>query len=410
MLFRSYQGRQIDWLIDTGAAVSIISTATWKGLPEGIVRLHSGPRLFGATGQDIRLTGECTLDLRVGNRVLEATVLIGDISMDAILGMDLLSQWGAVINTSTGIVELPELAAKEVDRDTHGEMTSLVSSLAGIHRDSLPRPILEGGGVAVLQHAVTLASYDQQEVMIHCASSDALLRANGPQSLNPDPCVHAHWGVVATPYAKPQAEGIWAVVLTNPGAEECTLSSGTRLGTMRPIEQVPPDETGVAEMEGDEQEDDFPRFLEHRSPLVLPWKEELYKHLDAELDSASRRQLDEILDRNKEAFQRTGGEMGRAAYPHRINTGGCTGIRQRYRRLPPHKRELVESEISRMLELGVLEPSVSSWASPLVLITKKDGKPRFCVDYRQLNTVTVRDAYPLPRIRSEEHTSELQSP
>ena len=51
-----------------------------------------------------------------------------------------------------------------------------------------------------------------------------------------------------------------------------------------------------------------------------------------------------------------------------------------------------------MLELGVLEPSVSSWASPLVLITKKDGKPRFCVDYRQLNTVTVRDAYPLPRI------------
>ena len=86
------QGRQIDWLIDTGASVSIISTATWKSLPEGTVRLHSGPRLFGATGQDIRLTGECTLDLRVGDRILEATVLIGDISMDAILGMDLLSQ------------------------------------------------------------------------------------------------------------------------------------------------------------------------------------------------------------------------------------------------------------------------------------------------------------------------------
>ena len=61
-------------------------------------------------------------------------------------------------------------------------------------------------------------------------------------------------------------------------------------------------------------------------------------------------------------------------------------------------REAEQEEVSKMLRQGVIEPATSEWASPVVLVPKTDGTLRFCVDYRKLNTLTVKDTYPLPRI------------
>lgn len=83
---------------------------------------------------------------------------------------------------------------------------------------------------------------------------------------------------------------------------------------------------------------------------------------------------------------------------HNINTGDSLPIRQYPRRLPYHHRAEVEKQVKDMLSQGVIQPSTSPWSSPIVLVKKKDGSYRFCVDYRKLNSITKVDAHPLPRV------------
>jgi len=73
-------------------------------------------------------------------------------------------------------------------------------------------------------------------------------------------------------------------------------------------------------------------------------------------------------------------------------------IRAQPYRKGPFKRQISADQINKMLKLKVIEPSHSAWASPVVIVPKKNGKTRFCVDYRRLKNITKKDAYPLPRM------------
>ena len=83
---------------------------------------------------------------------------------------------------------------------------------------------------------------------------------------------------------------------------------------------------------------------------------------------------------------------------HRIPTGEAQPIRQPLRRVPYHMQKEMDEQIDTMLKKDVITPSKSPWASGIVLVKKKDGSKRFCMDYRHLNDITIKDAYPLPRI------------
>ena len=85
---------------------------------------------------------------------------------------------------------------------------------------------------------------------------------------------------------------------------------------------------------------------------------------------------------------------------HRIHTGDAARIRERYRPLPPLMYKEMKTLLAGMLEKGVIRESCSPWAAPIVSVRKKDGSWRFCVDYRKLNAVTHKDAFPLPRIKA----------
>nr|GFD00478.1 putative nucleotidyltransferase, ribonuclease H [Tanacetum cinerariifolium] len=68
-----------------------------------------------------------------------------------------------------------------------------------------------------------------------------------------------------------------------------------------------------------------------------------------------------------------------------------------YRMAPIELKEL-KDQLQELLERGFIRPSVSPWGAPVLFVKKKDGSMRLCIDYRELNKITIRNCYPLPRI------------
>ncbi|KRZ73877.1 Transposon Ty3-G Gag-Pol polyprotein [Trichinella papuae] len=116
----------------------------------------------------------------------------------------------------------------------------------------------------------------------------------------------------------------------------------------------------------------------------------------AECSARNRRVLRSILRRYRKAISYGEADLrGTNLVQHRIETGGAQLMKLPPRRLPQAQREVLDSLIREMLHAGVIEPTTGPWSSPVVLVRKKDGSPRFCVDYRRLNAVTRVDAPPI---------------
>jgi len=107
-----------------------------------------------------------------------------------------------------------------------------------------------------------------------------------------------------------------------------------------------------------------------------------------------------LLSKYRDVFSCGDHDMGLAkTVCHEIPlAAGMAPIRQPSLRLGPEKEKEVSRQVQDLLSRDLIEPAYGAWSSPVVLVRKKDGTWRFCVDYRKLNSVTIQDTYPLPRI------------
>ncbi|XP_014677616.1 PREDICTED: uncharacterized protein K02A2.6-like [Priapulus caudatus] len=125
----------------------------------------------------------------------------------------------------------------------------------------------------------------------------------------------------------------------------------------------------------------------------------MFETIDSGLSRRERCEVSSLLQEYAGLFTAPGEQLGHTEMvKHRIDTGAYYPTKQAPRRCPLARQEILNVEVDKMLASGTVRPSSSPWASPVVLVTKKDGSTRFCIDYRKLNDVTRKDAYPLPRI------------
>ena len=177
------------------------------------------------------------------------------------------------------------------------------------------------------------------------------------------------------------------VHVMNPTDQPVTLYKGTRIAHLTEVEEV---DDGPMLISSVQCNGDISSELE----AVLWTLAE-----QASLEHEEQERLFILLVEYADVFALSNDKLGRTdILQHEIHTEDAPPIRQHFRRVCPQKRQEMKALLSEMLERDIIRSSSSPWASPVVLVKKKDGTSCFCVDYCKVNSVTRKDAYPLPRV------------
>ena len=115
------------------------------------------------------------------------------------------------------------------------------------------------------------------------------------------------------------------------------------------------------------------------------------------LTSEQRKEVETLMKQYPDVLSSLPGRTDQIQHDIKLLTS--EPIRTKGYSIPYKTRSVMETEIQDMLDLGVIEPSISPYSSPIVLVPKKDGSVRFCIDFRKLNKVTEFDAEPMPNMK-----------
>ncbi|GFN95389.1 Pol polyprotein [Plakobranchus ocellatus] len=202
--------------------------------------------------------------------------------------------------------------------------------------------------------------------------------------------------IMAIPCVIEARSGRFSMSLLNAGEEGIVLRRRTVVGILGDAEIVPPNIDLQVTSCGIEVYASSSRLQVPQEPVKAPLIEDMMPN---DLPHEEKTALHSFLMKNLDMFSWTPLDLGYTnAVKHKIPVLSDTPIAQAYRRIPPSQFEDVRQHIQELANKGIIKPSSSPYASPIVVVRKKDGSIRLCIDYRKLNAITRKDAFPLPRI------------
>ena len=410
------EGQPTKALLDTGSPVSIISI---EFLLRALLNLNierpkeerlkfaesklktptMSIRNFG--GGRVNVLCQVTVDITRGPYQCRATILVQKGSkIELLLGTDLLTKLGFDLVKTSQKGEVTSLLSNlEYSSTTQSEGKDLQTpSPIGVLSESINNGDDNGKLLEVdnnyvtvkLLQAVKIPARHSKLVRVQAKSSEVnqlmlfeeKMSENENQMISMNSCI--------TEVDKDQN---LVVTIENHGLQPVILEKGLEIGYLEPIQLVSKGDEICAVAAATDGEQDFPE-VNHCS-------DELYSQLDLEvtLTEGEKGKLRNLVIEYSDVFAKDPSELGRTnVVQHTIDTGTHPPIKQLPHRTPFSLRKRTEELIESMLKQGVITNSNSPWASPVVLVAKKDGSTRFCVDYRKLNAITKLDSFPLPRV------------
>ncbi|KAI5743998.1 hypothetical protein M8J77_024652 [Diaphorina citri] len=346
--------RDCDILLDTGASKSILRR---DFLVETTLKNPDKYALKTATGEQARAYGEIEVDIQLGDFEWRHTFIVADIIDECILGCDFILQHRVYMNfwDMTMVIENVEVPVTVGSTDSCNALRILIN---------------ENVTLPPLSESIVWARVCDLPANPKCFIVE-------PEFINPDVLPARTLVTVAD-------QNVIPVRVMNTSTNKVRLKENDVLGNCEPVMEV-------VTIDGVTQRPSFDRV--ERPGLT----KELLK--DCKLEPKDRKKAAALISEFSDVFSLSDDDCGRTGLvKHRIDTGDSRPIRQPPRRLALAKQDEVQTMINNMKKQGVIEESTSPWSSPVVLVKKKDGNTRFCVDYRRLNDVTRKDSYPLPRI------------
>lgn len=378
-------GEKCPFLIDTGASKSILSKGMYKKIAQK-VDLSPGavPRLQLADGTPLETLGTICDSIQVGPVSMKQVLIVANISDDGIIGLDFLRQHHCSL----------DLKMDEI--------------VIGGRRISCGKgaPIVEVGRVECVESVIIPA---RTEMIVSAYVENAPGGAHGLIEANPK--FEMSTSVKVASSLNVLNGSVVPVRVMNPTSVGIEVRAGVTIGYAQEVIEVCTIATendrfsevdcpmGIMSIK-DEELEESPRPGDICKGQLPEHLHELYDDICENVtDSEELQNILKLLSDFQGSFSKGKDDLGQTSIvEHAIDTADAHPIKQRPRRTPLAFRGEEEKEIKSMLERGVIQPSTSPWSSCVCLVRKKDGTPRFCIDYRLINAITVKDSYPLPRI------------
>ena len=337
-------------MLDSGCSRSIISRQLLRQLPEsacGKTTPFDGCGIL-ADGSKVELNQLITLHFRLGSRTIHHDFLVGDVAEHALLGLDFFEKQECAIDFR------------------NCTFTCGSTKLSCCTETGEPLRIS-----AQLQKETTIPPMHEKLVDVKLNRVWTQGTACLESSLNQP-------GLMVAASVQNPADQKLKVRILNGGTEPVTLPHGKIVATCCAVQSV-------------------------EQPSDSPGQDTLQPHIDrwcADLTQRDREKVQNLLNAHTTVFSTGKYDLGRTdVVKHSIHTQpGTKPIKQRPYRHGPAQEEEIERQVKELAENGLISEGHGAWSSPVVLVLKKDQSWRFCVDYRKLNDVSQKDAYPLPRI------------
>jgi hypothetical protein len=314
-------------------------------------------KIQGVSGKAPRCYGVCQIPYNIGGYIYTATTLVADVRPQILLGLNMLEKYGSSIDYGTGEIVLgnQHLVMRKKNNNRLARL--------GLINNVILLPNTE--------HTVRM------KAMNHDRKLRSMVMVESCKNTSKYPVL------MGNTLSMPDEKGEVIATILNPGEERIVLERDKVLALATPVKRI----IEMDEKRRPEKTDELPKHV--RSMLDKP-----------NLEENNKNRVEKVLKKYPKLFApEQGPNRSTTMAEHHIDTGDITPIRCRTRLLPAFKQELASRELKKMIDLGVVEESVSPWAAPIVLVKKKDNSWRFYVDYRQLNNATKKDSYPLPNIQ-----------